>query len=256
MSLGDHLRELRRRVVVCAFAIILCSLVGWFSYDWLLAQLQAPLVELAEEKGALITLNFGAALTDALASRITVSLFTGILIASPVWLYQLWAFIVPGLTKKEKRVTLAFVGSAVPLFLAGCYAAFLTVPRAVEFFIGFTPKDGSNITDATIYLSFILKFMLAFGMAFLLPVFMVALNVIGVASAKAMLHAWRPATMGLFVFAAIMTPTQDPYTMLLLGTPMILLYFVAVGVAWIIDRRRAKTAPDWLAVPDEEASAL
>jgi sec-independent protein translocase protein TatC len=257
MSLGDHLRELRKRFLIALGAIVVASVLGWARYEWLLARLQEPLKELRATRtdGSIITINFSG-LTDAFATQITVSLFVGLVVSSPIWLWQLWAFVVPGLTRKEKRITMAFTFAAAPLFLTGCYLAYLTVPKAVAVLLGFTPAGAANITDAAVYLNFLLKFIIAFGLAFLLPVFLVAFDLIGVLRARTMLKAWRPAVMILFAFAAIMTPTPDPYSMLMLGTPMVGLYFLAVGISAIIDRRRAKHEPEWLGVPDEEASAL
>ena len=144
----------------------------------------------------------------------------------------------------------------MPLFIAGCSVAFFIVPRAVAVLLSFTPPGAYNLQQATDYLNFVLKFIVAFGLAFLLPVFMVALNLVNVLSAKNMVRAWRPAVMVIFVFAAVMTPTPDPWSMLVLAAPMVLLYFSAVGVCTLLDRRKAKQTPDWLDVPDDEASSL
>ena len=255
MSLGDHLRELRRRVTISAAAIIIGAVLGWIYYDRIIGKLIEPLNALAKKSSGLININF-AGMTDPFAIQITVSLFTGLILASPVWLFQIWGFIVPGLTKKEKLVARLFVVAAVPLFLAGCLFAFIMVPKAVAVLLSFTPTGTANLQDATAYLTFVLKFIIAFGCAFLLPVFLVALNVVGVLSAQAMLKGWRPAVMIILVFAAIMTPTPDAYTMLFLATPMVLLYFASVGVAFLLDRRKAEHKPDWLDVPDDQASAL
>lgn len=255
MALADHLRELRNRVTISAVAIIVAGIVGWVSYDRVIAALTKPINDLAKERDALVTINF-AGLTDPFAVRLTVSLFVGLMIASPVWLLQIWGFIVPGLTKKEKRVARLFTVAAVPLFLAGCALAYLMLGKAVTVLLGFTPEDAANLPDATAYLAFVLKFIVAFGCAFLLPVFLIALNLVGILPARVMLRGWRPAIMLIFVFAAIMTPTPDAYTMLFLSLPMIALYFAAVGIAFLFDRRKDRTQPDWLNVPDDQASAL
>ena len=255
MALGDHLRELRNRITISAVAIVAAGIVGWVNYDRVIAALTKPLTDLDAIRDGVVNINF-AGMTDAFALQLTVSLFVGLLLASPIWLMQIWGFIVPGLTKKEKMVARLFVVTAVPLFLAGCFFAFIMVPKAVAVLLGFTPQGAYNLQDGSQYLNFVLKFIVAFGCAFLLPVFLVALNLVGVLSAKAMLKGWRPAVMIIFVFAAIMTPTPDAYTMLFLATPMIVLYFTSVGVAFLFDRRREQTQPDWLDVPDDQASAL
>lgn len=255
MSLADHLRELRNRVVISGLAILAGAVVGWINYERILGQLTKPLYDLAKKRHGVVNINF-TSMTDAFAIQINVSLFVGIILASPIWLMQVWGFIVPGLTRKEKRVARLFIVAAVPLFIAGCTLAYLFVPRAVDVLLSFTPPGAYNLQQATDYLNFILKFILAFGFAFLLPVFLVALNLAHVLSGRAMLKGWRPTVMLIFVFCAVMTPTPDPWSMLFLAIPMIALYFGAVGVSLLLDRSRTEHEPEWLSVPDDQASAL
>jgi sec-independent protein translocase protein TatC len=255
MALADHLRELRNRITISAIAILVAGILGWVYYERVIDALTKPLRDLAAERHSVVNINF-AGMTDAFALQLTTSLFVGLILASPVWLMQLWGFIVPGLTKKERLVARLFTVAAVPLFLAGCAFAFVMVPKAVAVLLGFTPQGAYNLQDGSQYLNFVLKFIVAFGCAFLLPVFLVALNLVGVLPARTMLKGWRPAVMIIFVFAAVMTPTPDAYTMLFLATPMILLYFASVGLAFLFDRRREEHQPDWLDVPDDQASAL
>jgi sec-independent protein translocase protein TatC len=255
MSLGDHLRELRRRFFVASGAIAIGSVFGWVQYDSLFNRIMAPLRKMAAERHGLVNINFGG-ITQPFTVQLQVALFVGVIVASPVWLYQVWGFIVPGLTKREKRTTVAFIAAAVPLFLAGCFFATQAVPRAVEVLLGFTPKGAANLPDAALYLTFVTRFILAFGLAFLLPVFLVGLNVAHVLPARIMLKGWRIAVMLIFVFAAMMTPTPDAWTMLVLALPMVGLYFAAVGVATILDRRRARREPEWANVADDEATPL
>lgn len=258
MSLGDHLRELRHRVVVSLLAIVVCSAIGWWQYDWIFAKLQAPIEQIRDAKGnPLVTLNMSG-VTDSLSLLISVGLTVGLVISSPVWLYQLWAFVVPGLTRKERRTTMLFLGGAVPLFLAGCTLGYFTLPKAIGALLGFTPSSAANIMPATEYLNFVLKFILAFGLAFLLPVFLVGLNAAHVLPARTMVKGWRPAVFLIFLFAAIMTPSPDPWSMLFLGLPMVALFFAAVGVSALIDRRRARSDSSvaWAAIPDDQASPL
>jgi sec-independent protein translocase protein TatC len=205
MSLGDHLRELRRRFIVAAVAIAVGSVLGWVEYARLFDAMMAPLRKIAAERHGLVNINFGG-ITQPFTVQLQVALFVGVIVASPVWLFQLWAFIVPGLTKREKRTTIVFIGAAVPLFLLGCLFATVTVPRAIEVLLGFTPQGAANLPDAALYLTFVTKFILAFGLAFLLPVFLVGLNVAHVLPARVMLKGWRIAVMLIFIFAAMMTP--------------------------------------------------
>jgi sec-independent protein translocase protein TatC len=256
MSLGDHLRELRNRLIVALIAIVAGGVVGWLVYDRLLLALSEPLRALSHRRGGgLVELNF-AGVTTAFSLKLKVSLFVGVILASPVWLYEVWAFIVPGLTRREKRTAMAFVAAAVPLFVGGCYLATWALPKAVEVLLGFTPTGAANLQNASDYLDFVTRFILAFGLAFLLPVFLVMLNVAHVLPARVMLKGWRVAVMLIFVFAAMMTPTPDAWTMLALAFPMIALYFGAVGVAALIDRRRHRDEPDWSGLSDDEASTL
>ena len=255
MSLGDHLRELRRRFLVAAVAIAVGSVLGWVEYDSLFNQIMAPLRKVAAERHGLVNINFGG-ITQPFTVQLQVALFVGVIVASPVWLYQVWGFIVPGLTKREKRTTVGFIGSAVPLFLGGCFFATLAVPRAVEVLLGFTPKGAANLPDAALYLTFVMRFILAFGLAFLLPVFLVGLNIAHILPARIMLKGWRVAVLLIFVFAAMMTPTPDAWTMLILAMPMVALFFGAVGVSTLLDRRRARREPQWGNVADDEASPL
>jgi len=258
MSLGDHLRELRRRVLIVSAAIFIGAIVGWWQYLWLFDKLAQPIADVARDRGGSIaTLNFSNP-TDSFSIAITVGLFVGLVIASPVWLYQVWAFIVPGLTRRERRTAGVFIGSAVPLFLGGCFLGYLTIPKAIHALLSFTPETASNILPADIYLNFVLKFILAFGLAFLLPVFLVGLNAAGVLPARIMVKSWRPAVFLIFLFAAVMTPSPDPWSMIALAVPMIGLYFLAVGVAFLLDRRKARRGPKttWQDVPDDQASPL
>jgi sec-independent protein translocase protein TatC len=255
MSLGDHLRELRRRFVIAAVAVAVGSVLGWIEYDWLFNQIMEPLRKLAAERHGLVNINFGG-ITQPFTVQLQVALFVGVIVASPVWLYQVWGFIVPGLTKREKRTTMLFVAAAAPLFLGGCFLATKIVPRAVEVLLGFTPQGAANLPDAALYLTFVTRFILAFGLAFLLPVFLVGLNVAHVLPARIMLKGWRIAVILIFVFSAMMTPTPDAWTMLALAFPMIAFFYAAVGISALLDRRRSRHEPEWADVPDDEASPL
>lgn len=256
MSLGDHLRELRRRLIIAAIGLAIGAVIGWFQYNWLFVELTAPLrVARHMRNGAFVALNFDG-VTTAFSIKLKVALFVGVILSSPVWLYQVWGFIVPGLTKHERRTAIAFIAAAVPLFLVGCGLANWALPKAVEILLGFTPTSGVNLPNASDYLTFCTRFILAFGLAFLLPVLLVALNVAHILPARVMLAGWRVAVMLIFVFAAVMTPTPDAWTMLALAFPMVGLYFGAVGIAFLIDRKRKRAEPDWAHIPDDEASAL
>lgn len=241
MSLREHLLELRKRLFLAALGITVGAIAGWFLYDHVFALLQQPILDAAARRDQIISINFGGVAT-ALDMKIKVAFFIGVLITTPWWLYQLWAFITPGLTRKEKRTTFTFVGSAVPLFLAGAFMAWLILPHAVKILTDFVPDGATNLQDAQTYLGFVMRLMLAFGLAFLLPVVMVAVNAAGLVRAKVWAKGWRWAILIAFIFAAIMTPTPDALTMILVALPICALYFLALGVCALHDRRADRRA--------------
>jgi sec-independent protein translocase protein TatC len=259
MALGDHLRELRSRVVKSALAVVLAGVVGWIWYEPIIDLLAHPLDVARSTRGGtgLVTLNF-AGIADPFTLKLKISFFVGLLIASPVWIYQLWAFITPGLHRNERRYALGFLGAAVPFFLLGAWLAFTVMPKAIEFLISLTPTDGSNVVDASFYFTFVTRFILAFGLAFLLPVAMVGVNMVGLVSARRMLRAWRITVLAIFVFAAAATPTPDAGTMLLLGGSIVFLYALALGVCFLHDRRKARRAGEAESASwsDDEASPI
>src|SRR4249920_2367536 len=161
MPLRAHLAELRSRLIKSGLAIAVGAVAGWFLYDPLLRTLIEPLREIARERDQLITINF-AEVASSFNLQLKLSVYLGIVVASPVWLYQLWAFVVPGLTRREKRYSMAFVGAAVPLFLAGVGLAWVVLPNAVRFLTGFTPQGATNLITADGYLTFVTRMMLAF----------------------------------------------------------------------------------------------
>jgi sec-independent protein translocase protein TatC len=264
MSLGAHLIELRKRLTRGAFAVLGGTIIGWMIYDlgWLgdlldpampgaaealhgqgtWSAISGPVFTIADQLGVdaeKITLNFGT-LTGALDIQFQISLVVGIILSSPVWLYQIFAFFVPGLTKKEKRYTFGFFFSAVPLFLLGCAAGWMVLPRIVEFMFRFVPPGASQLYDTKTYVDFILKLLLATGVAFVMPVFLVLLNFASVIRGATILKGWRWAVLIIIVFTAMATPAADPISMLLLALPMVVLYFLAVGVALWHDRAVAR----------------
>ncbi len=254
MPLREHLRELRGRLIKAGLAIMAGSVLGWFLYDPLITALAEPLSRSGQNRGSFTTLNFGG-VASPFNLKLKLAAYLGFVVASPVWLYQLWAFIVPGLTRREKRHALAFVAAAVPLFLGGIYLAWRVLPNAVIFFTEFTPTGAANIINAEEYLTFVTRIMLSFGVAFVVPLLLVALNLAGLVSAITLLKGWRVAVFVTFLFAALASPTPDAGSMLALAFPMVGLYMIAVGFCWLVDRRRAKRDP-FAHLDDDEASPL
>lgn len=241
MSLGAHLVELRKRLFRAAAAIILGSIVGWILAEFILDALRAPIQQIAIDQDRVAALNY-TDITGSFDLRIQIAITVGIVVSSPVWLYQIWAFLVPGLTKREKAYSVGFVGAAIPLFLMGCYAGWLVVPHIIELLTSFATSQDTAIISARGYYDFILKLVLAVGIAFVLPVFIVLLNFVGVLSAASIIKSWRIAILVIVLFTAIATPAADVVSMFLLAIPMVFLYFAAYGVAWLHDRRAAKLA--------------
>ena len=244
MPLREHLLELRKRLFLAACGLVVGGIAGWVLYEPLLAALQAPLEVAAQEQGKTIALNF-TGMASALDMKIKVALFLGVIVSCPWWLFQLWSFVTPGLTRKEKGYAYGFLGAAVPLFLGGAALAWWVLPHAVDILAGFVPDGAVNFTDAQGYLSFVMRLVLAFGIAFVSPVFLVGLNMAGVLRHETLAKGWRWAVLVAFVFAAVMTPTPDALTMIFVALPICVLYFGAVGLCVLHDRRvdKRRVAP-------------
>ncbi len=239
MPLRAHLREFRNRLLLAAVGVALGAVGGWIWYPDLFEALQRPLRDVAAARGDLVALNF-AGVAAPLDLQLKVALFAGAIVSSPWWIYQLWAYVTPGLTRRERRYTVGFVTSAVPLFAAGCAVAWWVVPKAVDILIGMTPQDAVNVIDAQTYLGFLMRMVLAFGIAFLLPVLMVGLTMVGAVPGSTWWRGWRWAVLGTAVFGAVATPTGDAVSMFAVAGPMCALYFVAAGVGTVVDRRRRR----------------
>jgi sec-independent protein translocase protein TatC len=238
MSLGQHLVELRKRLMIAGLGVLAGSVGGWFLAQLALDRLRAPILVLASAHHQ-ASINYPS-VTSAWDVRIQVALLIGIVISSPLWLFQVFAFLVPGLNGRERRYIFGFFFTAVPLFLAGCTVGWFVLPRIVNLLVSFVPGQDTSIIDANYYLDFVIKLILASGIAFVLPVFLVLLNFIGILSAKTILKGWRWAVLAITVFTAIATPAADPFTMLLLAGPMVVLYFAAWGVSALHDRAAAR----------------
>ena len=239
MSLGSHLRELRVRLTWSALYVAIGAVVGWFLFDPVFSLLQEPLLRVTEARGIEAIVNFGTVVA-AFDLRIQLSIFFGIVLSSPFWLWNIWAFIAPGLKAKEKKYALGFVIAALPLFLAGTYLAWNNLPTFVVVLIGFTPEGSSNVINAAEYVLFAVRVLLLFGISFVMPVVLVLLNFAGVVSGKGILKSWRVAVLIMAVLAALATPAAEPMSMFLLMVPLVLLYFSAVGIAMLNDKRRER----------------
>lgn len=241
MTIGAHLTEFRRRAMVAAAAVLVAGVAGWFLSDPLLTIIRAPLEASATGHDIVSSLNFDA-LTGAFDLRFRMALTIGVIGASPVWLYEIWAFLMPALKKNERRYTLGFIVPAIVLFLSGCVAGWVVLPHMVDLLTSFVPTGAVAFLQAGDYYTFVLKLMVAIGIAFVLPLLLVMLNMAGVMTGKGILRAWRAAVLVIAVFTAIATPSADVVSMLLLAVPMVALYFAATGVALVHDRRLDRMA--------------
>lgn len=238
MSLGEHLVELRKRLIIAALAILLGLVAGFFLSDWVWDMLRAPINALRIE-GRKAELTYSA-ITEAFDLRVKIAFFVAVIVASPIWLYQLWAFLAPGLTRREKLYGVGFLAASVPLFLGGIYAAWMVLPNIVRLLASFQPAEDAYFLGAAGYIDFAVKLMLAVGVGFVMPVVLVMLNFVGVIRGRTILKSWRVAVLLIVLFAAITTPAVDLTSMFLLAAPMVLLFFAAVGVALLHDRRADK----------------
>ncbi|WBO67391.1 twin-arginine translocase subunit TatC [Streptomyces camelliae] len=265
MPLADHLRELRNRLAKGVLAILIVTVVAAFFYKDIINLLTKPVLhsvgcsqsfeELAKSKQhetcARITIN---GLLAPFTLALKVSLMAGIVMAAPVWLYQLWAFVAPGLHRHEKKYAYAFVGFGFPLFLGGGYLAYNVLPTTAKVLIDFTPSGVDNLLPLDDLLNLVTRMVVVFGLAFEMPLLLVMLNLTGILSGRRMLGWWRAMIVGITAFAAVATPSTDPLTMLALAAPIWVLYFIAVGISMFNDRRRARR--EAAGPGDDEASQL
>jgi sec-independent protein translocase protein TatC len=238
MALSDHLRELRARILKSAFVLLVGFIVALFFFDPIFAIINEPYQQAREALGHNRTVATTSGVAGGFMLYLKLCGLAAIVGTSPIWLYQIWAFILPGLHSNEKRWTLIFAVIAGPLFIGGIVLGYVTLPKGLEILIGFTQADLTNLVEFNDYLSFFTRTLLVFGIAFEIPVFVVLLNMAGVVKGKA-LGAARPwIIIGTFVFAAAATPSTDPFTMTFMAVPMIVLFFVSELIARFNDRRR------------------
>jgi sec-independent protein translocase protein TatC len=262
MTLVAHLTELRNRIAKALLALALGTIVGFLWYDrGLLTFLTEPYCALpagfrfqGDESCRLVVLDvFGGVLL-----RLKIGLIAGAVLSAPFWLYQLWAFITPGLKRNERRYTVGFVAASTLLFAAGAFLAWLTLRKGLELLLSLAGNEVAFQLTAPDYLGFVISLLIAFGLSLELPLVAVALNLVGILSHAALSRSRRWIFFLTIVFAAVVTPTQDPFTMLAMAIPMILLFETAIQIARVVDKRRAKRADveHFHDLGDDEASPL
>lgn len=255
MPLGDHLRELRARLIraVVVFAVVFG--VSLFFYEELLGLVMAPYNDAREVLGQDVeTKAYVKGATGPLLLQLKLCAVAAVVVTSPYWLYQIWAFVLPGLHRNEKKWSRIFAAVAGPLFVGGVAMGYYVLPKGLEVLIGFTPGSMENLVEFGEYFSFFTRMLLVFGVSFEIPLFVVMLSLAGVVSGAA-LGRHRPwIIVGTFIFAAVATPSTDPFSMLMLALPMLVLFLGAEVLARLIDRFRRARAAD--AIGDDELSPL
>jgi sec-independent protein translocase protein TatC len=260
MPLMEHIRELRNRVVKAAIALILTMIIGFVFFHPIWNFVSHPFCS-ADIRGHSGCNTPGDQLVvtgvfDPFMLRVRIAFFVGLIISSPVWLYQIWAFIAPGLYRREKRWAYLFVGAAVPLFTAGAVLAYLVMSRGLRYLLGLTPAGVLNLPSIDTYLGYFQGMILGFGLAFELPLALILLNLAHILTHERFAKWRKLMIFGAFLFAGIANPSPDPISMLLLAAPCVVLVEVAEVIIWANDRRRAQIPDPYDDVADDEISPL
>ena len=263
MPLAEHLRELRQRILVSMGGIAVGLVVTWIFYNPIFTFIRQPfdrVVEQAAAEGRNVELVLGG-VADAFTLQLQLSALGGLLLASPLWLFQLWRFLMPGLERRERKWAYIFAITATPLFFAGSFLGWIVLPAGLDILLGFTPQGVENLIQVNRYLSFLIRVVVVFGIGFLLPFVLVMLNFAGVLTGEKILSWWRGLIVGIFLFAAIATPTGDPVNLMLLAAPMIVLVALAIGISLLNDKRRRRKglmgeSLDYRTIGDDETSPL
>jgi sec-independent protein translocase protein TatC len=262
MPVMDHIRELRNRIVKMALALAAGMIVGFVFFNPVWHVIERPLCH-AVIRGHTGCATLGVNMLaldgplDSFYLRIKVAVIVGVILSSPVWLYQVWAFIAPGLYSREKRWSYIFLGTAVPLFLIGITLCYWSLGRSMHYLLGLTPTGVGNYIQVDLYMSFVMAMMLAFGLAFELPLLIVMLNLAGILTHQRFRKWRRVMIFGVFLIAGMANPSPDPITMLILGGGCAALVEVAEFIVWSNDRRRARLHPDpYAGLADDQLSPI
>lgn len=237
MPISAHLSEARSRAFRAALAFVAAVVAGFITAPWVMDLLREPIEQIAQTRNA--SVNYDS-VTGAFDLRMRIAMFTAVALSSPVWIYQLLAYLSPGLTRRERRYTLGFFFAALPLFLGGCAMGFWIFPHMVELLTSFAAQEDSTILQATTYVDFVMKVILATGVAFVLPVALVMLNFLGILPARTIARTWRFSVVGIVVFAGLVTPAADVLSMFLVAVPMAALFGAALLISFWHDRRTGR----------------
>ena len=244
MTFIEHLAELRSRIVKALAGVAMGAIVVLIAYEQILEFLVQPYVDLCTARASLkcdgSLYSFGP--VEGFTARMRISAYGGLILAMPIVTWQVWRFIVPALSAREKRYSVPFIVSSVTLFLVGGAMAYWTLDKALEFLIAWSGSEVNQTYQISKYISLVALMVLAFGVGFLLPVLVVFLQLVGVVTPQTLLRQWRTATMVIFALSAVITPSGDPISMLALAVPMTLLYLVAVLIGWVAQRRSRRAS--------------
>jgi sec-independent protein translocase protein TatC len=257
MALTDHLREFRARLIRSAIVLVVAFIVALFFYDVLLDLVAKPY------RNAISAIN-DETQSELVATGISAGLMlqlklcgvAAVVVSAPYWLFQIWSFIVPGLHSNEKKWSMVVAAIAGPLFFAGVALGYYVLPKGLSVLIAFVPEDVQNLVDFGAYFSFVTRMLLIFGVAMEIPFFVILLNLAGVVSGRA-LGRYRPwIVIGVFVFAAVATPSTDPFSMLMLAVPLLVLFILAEIIARVVDRARGRANQSTSQWDDDEVSPI
>ena len=256
MTLIEHVRELRNRLFWASIGIVTGLIVGFIISQWVFHVLEGPYCALDSSwiDGKCRFTVLGA--TDGLLLRLKIALWVGLIVGAPVWLFQLWAFIAPGLHRHERKWAYIFVAIAAPLFIGGAVLAYFVIGHSLPFIMEAGVIGDTTQLEVTAYIGFVTSMIMIFGAAFEFPLILLMLNFTGVVSARRLLSWWRIVVFLSFGFSAIATPDPGPFGMTLLALCMVALYMAAVGVAFINDRRRGRGKEIYAGLDDDQISPL
>lgn len=254
MTLIEHIRELRNRLFKASLGVAFGLIVGFTLSQDVFNLLAVPYCDLTPPGEECKFLQLGPA--DGFILRLKIALWLAVIVAAPIWLYQLWAFVAPGLHRHERKWAYWFAGIAGPLFAAGAILAYFVVGKGLEFLLASGVTGVETNLEVTKYISFVTGMILLFGVSFEFPLLLLMLNFAGVVTGRRMLSWWRAAVFIAFAFAAITTPDPGPFGMTLFALVLSLLYFMAVGVALLNDKRKGRGKEIYEGMDDDETSSL
>ena len=230
MTLVEHLTELRRRIIICACAIVACSVLMFALYNQVLSILSAPYEDITH-RDLIVTGPL-----EPFLVRLKIAAYGGIALSIPLIFWEIWRFVTPGLHKHERRYGIAFLFSSIVLFLMGAAVAWLTLPKALDFLLGVGGDSIEPMITADKYLTLVTLMIIAFGVAFEFPLLLIFLLMTRIISTNQLRRSRRWMAVGITAFAAVITPSQDPFSLLFMAVPMYLFFEIAIVIGRVMKR--------------------